>query len=285
MAFNKSVKKQALKASGRNCCLCRKYLGTKIETHHIVPLAEGGDDSYDNCIALCFNCHAEVGHYNPNHPKGQKFTTEELKRLRDHLYQQVAEGSFIPVTNTLGESSNVISVIGNKNVVAGRDININPKVVHQTNVLYDAGGKYITTETAVKLSILVKELCEMKQSAGYSMAKARAEVWSSLKNRFKVTKYELIPLELGDDAINYLHTQINMAMPSIRKKDPELWKKKLYTSIYARAKTLGIEKEELYHIAYQNIPLKSPISSLKDLNMRDLKRLNTILINQHRRTS
>jgi hypothetical protein len=285
MAFKESVKDQALCASGRNCCLCRKYCGTKVETHHIIPTSNGGDDSYDNCVVLCFNCHAEVENYNPNHPKGRKITADELKRLRDHLYQQVADGTFIPVYYSSEESLEFILVTGKNNVVAGRDINLNPKIVHNTNVLYDAGGKHITTETAAKITNLVKELCEIKHAAGYSIAQARAEVWSSFKNRFKVPKYELIPLEQSEEAINYLYTQINMAMPSIRNKDPELWRKKLYTSIHARAKDLGIEKEGLYQIAYKDIPLKSPCTSLKDLNMRDLKRLNTILINQQRKTS
>ena len=34
-------------------------------------VADGGDNSVDNCIPLCFNCHAEVKSYNPKHPKGR----------------------------------------------------------------------------------------------------------------------------------------------------------------------------------------------------------------------
>jgi|GEM_PF-1019080 len=30
-----------------------------LETHHIIPLAEGGEDSIDNMVALCPNCHRE----------------------------------------------------------------------------------------------------------------------------------------------------------------------------------------------------------------------------------
>ena len=31
-----------------------------LETHHIVPLAEGGGDSIDNIVALCPNCHRKM---------------------------------------------------------------------------------------------------------------------------------------------------------------------------------------------------------------------------------
>lgn len=34
-------------------------------------VADEGDNSVDNCILLCFNCHAEVKSYNPKHPKGR----------------------------------------------------------------------------------------------------------------------------------------------------------------------------------------------------------------------
>jgi hypothetical protein len=54
-----------------------------MECHHIIPQAKGGEDSFENCIPLCFDCHAEVGHYSDDHPKGTKFTPDELRGHRD----------------------------------------------------------------------------------------------------------------------------------------------------------------------------------------------------------
>lgn len=48
----------------------------------------GGEDTADNCIPLCFDCHAEVKAYNPRHPKGRKFTENELKGHRDKCYER-----------------------------------------------------------------------------------------------------------------------------------------------------------------------------------------------------
>ncbi len=42
-----------------------------MEIHHIVPRSEGGDDSEENSIPLCLDCHADVMAYNPKHPKGR----------------------------------------------------------------------------------------------------------------------------------------------------------------------------------------------------------------------
>jgi hypothetical protein len=53
--------------------------------------SKGGESTFDNCIPLCFNCHAEAGHYNNNHPKGTKYSSAELRRHRDSWYQTVQQ--------------------------------------------------------------------------------------------------------------------------------------------------------------------------------------------------
>ncbi|MBN1933067.1 MAG: HNH endonuclease [Anaerolineae bacterium] len=98
MAFPPDVATETLLDCGRHCCICHKFCGLKIELHHIIQEADGGDNTYDNCIPLCFDCHAEVQSYNPRHPKGRKYTVEELKGHRDRWYKKV-ENSYGLVTN------------------------------------------------------------------------------------------------------------------------------------------------------------------------------------------
>lgn len=86
MGFPPSVADEVLVKCGRRCCLCGKYAGLKMELHHIKQVADGGQDTADNCIPLCLDCHAEVGSYNPHHPKGRKYTEKELKGHRDKYY-------------------------------------------------------------------------------------------------------------------------------------------------------------------------------------------------------
>lgn len=47
-----------------------------LESHHIIPLSEGGKDSIDNVTALCPNCHRKV-HYLKN--------TEDIKVIRENV--------------------------------------------------------------------------------------------------------------------------------------------------------------------------------------------------------
>jgi 5-methylcytosine-specific restriction endonuclease McrA len=89
MTFSKEVRTEALVAAARHCCVCHRYKGVKVEVHHVVPAAKGGADTADNAITLCFDCHADAGHYNPEHPRGTKFSVEELRSSRDLWHMAV----------------------------------------------------------------------------------------------------------------------------------------------------------------------------------------------------
>jgi len=86
MAFSSEVAEELLVRAHRHCCVCHRAAGTKMEIHHIVPSTQGGDDSLDNGIPLCFDCHAEAETYNPKHPRGRRFGPGELKRHRDQWF-------------------------------------------------------------------------------------------------------------------------------------------------------------------------------------------------------
>lgn len=87
----KKIKEEALVACGRRCCVCHRFCGRNIELHHIEMESKGGESTFGNCIPLCFDCHAEAGHYNNNHPKGTKYSSFELKKHRDHWFKAMLE--------------------------------------------------------------------------------------------------------------------------------------------------------------------------------------------------
>lgn len=90
MSFPEKIKTEALLKCKRYCCYCEEYKGRDIEVHHIVPKSDGGEDSFDNAIPLCFGCHSEIGSYNPRHPKGNRFRVDELKKIRNDFYIRIA---------------------------------------------------------------------------------------------------------------------------------------------------------------------------------------------------
>lgn len=90
MPFSPETRIQALVACGRCCCICHKFCGIKIECHHIVQEANSGPNSFENCIPLCFDCHADMLAYDDAHPKGTKYRPEELKAHRDKWIEKVS---------------------------------------------------------------------------------------------------------------------------------------------------------------------------------------------------
>lgn len=92
MGFPQSVSDAAFAACGRRCCICHRFCGTKMELHHIIQVAYGGEDTFENCIPLCFECHADMGKADPKHNKGRKYTEKELVLHRDNWYKVVKEG-------------------------------------------------------------------------------------------------------------------------------------------------------------------------------------------------
>jgi hypothetical protein len=99
MPFTKKVKDEVLVASGRHCCICHKFCGTKIEVHHIDLESKKGKNESDNAIALCFDCHADMMSYDKAHPKGSKYSKIELKKHRNNWFKKVECGAGLNTTN------------------------------------------------------------------------------------------------------------------------------------------------------------------------------------------
>ncbi len=92
MSFPKKVEERALVACGRHCCICHQFCGPHIELHHIHQHADGGEDTFENCIPLCFNCHADMGKRDSHHPKGKGYSERELIAHRDNWYSMYQKG-------------------------------------------------------------------------------------------------------------------------------------------------------------------------------------------------
>jgi hypothetical protein len=94
--FSEEVKLKCLLWSYRHCCLCGKACGTDIEIAH-VNRRERAEENQDNAIPLCYNCHAETGRYNKEHPRGNKYRYEELRRRREQIYEQYTRRLVPPI--------------------------------------------------------------------------------------------------------------------------------------------------------------------------------------------
>ena len=97
MPFSESIRKEALVNSRRRCCICNKFSGLYTDVHHIIQEADGGPNTLANAIALCQDCHGQAGHYNPRHPKGNKYKPDELRKHRDYWWEWCSNNPFNPL--------------------------------------------------------------------------------------------------------------------------------------------------------------------------------------------
>lgn len=100
--FDEEDKLKMLLWCARHCCLCGKNAGLDIEIAHIVKKSK----EMDNGIPLCYECHAKVGHYNRNHPKGNKYRNKELKVRREQVYEEHTRHLIPPLHFYLNQNRN-----------------------------------------------------------------------------------------------------------------------------------------------------------------------------------
>lgn len=91
--FSEDIKVKSLLWSYRHCCLCEKPCGTNIEVAHI----EKGKHDLENAIPLCYDCHSEIGRYNIEHPRGNKYRPRELKTRRNQIYEKYTRHLVPPI--------------------------------------------------------------------------------------------------------------------------------------------------------------------------------------------
>lgn len=158
MGFPKRVKDQMLVLCARHCCVCHVNAGLNMEIHHIKPEAQGGENTLDNAIGLCFNCHSFAGHnYNKLHPKGIKYSPEELLLHKANWIKKVEENK-ITSKDTLVELS-----IHNKDYKGF----LKPMFIREITTFIDRDS---FKRSCIKIGLdYKKHLTEMKENASSDM--------------------------------------------------------------------------------------------------------------------
>ncbi|MCL2040878.1 MAG: ORF6C domain-containing protein [Bacteroidales bacterium] len=160
------------------------------------------------------------------------------------------------------------NIQGNNNIQVSGDFIKTEKVIRKTDIIYNP-DEHISDAQAKEIKDRVQKIAqeraaESKQRPSYQTA------YVSFYNRFNITRYQLLPKDLYDDAIKWLDKQIAIHRPKLRAIDNEQYKKDYYKPIHTRARQLGID---VYEFAVTALDLKEPITSLKELNDKNLKKL------------
>lgn len=171
--------------------------------------------------------------------------------------------------NQIAKGKNIQQIAQN----FGKIVNTN-KVQNVTEVKYNP-AEHITDSQAKLIKDKVDEIVRINESTGKtSTPKLYMQTWLSIKNRFNITKYTLLPKEKFEECMTWLQSQIAYNhRPKLRKANNTEWKKQIYKAIYSKIRDKKMSKQDLYDYAYEKLNLKKPISTLKDLSDTRLKKL------------
>ena len=199
-----------------------------------------------------------------------------MNDLKKKLAAALEENSDKPrQTHKKSAASTTMIINGDGNVQVNGNMNINSKKIERVPPP-PRGPEHITDLQAYKLMELVKKAVEIESKAGKEPSKAFPAWWSKLKKKYKVPRYDLIPCNLGDEAISYMQQEIAKLRPKLRRRDNEAWRNEHYRGIWSRSKELGHDKPWVYALVEEKIGKK--IESLTTLGEQDLKKLYTIVM-------
>lgn len=167
-------------------------------------------------------------------------------------------------------------VNGNNNIQVAGDYIKTEKIVRTTQVIHNP-DEHITDAEAKEIRDRVKKIAEEMAGVRKYSSPPYGVVYTTLYNRYQITKYTLLPKDKYEDAIKWLDKQIAIYRPKLRNVDPEQYRKDMYKSIYARANQLHID---IHEFAITALDLKKPISSLKELSDTRLKKLYSKLFSK-----
>lgn len=265
----KTAKKKRITVRITTRALLQKEINSKcpfcdsedVDHFHIHHIDENPDNNeFSNLIMVCPLCHSKI-------TKGN-ITKEEVVAKKKSLQQVKNENKILPFQQVN---------YGDKNlqIINPANIEINQNTTKVIKNVVQPTGEHINEEQAFIIKRLIDEIVEIQYTgsrARFPKSKYYPEWWKKLCNRFRITSYKLIPREKFEEAESWLHQQVAILRPKLRRTDKNEWRNQHYKAIYTKANSLNLTKEELYQLAFDKLLLKNYISSLKDLKDSELKK-------------
>ncbi len=167
------------------------------------------------------------------------------------------------------------SIKGNNNL---QIVTNNAPIIHtgkltaKVNVVHNP-EKHISDAQAQQIKEKVIECAIILASDGSSKQSLIQKQYGKLYRRYGITKYSLLPKEEFEDAIKWLKREVAASRKVLKENVPTEWRKTQYTSINARGRQMGMDREALLIYATQVLGLADTLSSLKDLKDDQLQKL------------
>jgi hypothetical protein len=226
----------------------------------------------ENAVFLCLDHHDQ---YDSSTSQSKGITADELRAYREQLYRAM-EGGVLPegdeappriikfrptFSTTTGDKGMVIN--------AARDVIYNPRITRRTVV--QLGPEHLSAEQARNIQTRVEEIVQLEAESGREPNYKKW--WGKLKSHFRVPTYREIASAQYEEVIAWLQQQVALLRPKLRRTNNPEWRNSLYKGIWARAREVGMSKDEVHAFATSELQLDAPLESLKDLGERNLKKV------------
>ena len=193
------VRKKLTQESQSTCPFCGEDDVSTAEFHHIIPVSEGGGNSFENLIYTCANCHSRV-------TQGQT-PLSEVKRMKKLLGR--GKHPFFKDE----AASNVIHADFNRSanlgVVANTIQNVEIKTTRRTVKLAAPQGSMASSLRHKNYTkYLIDRYHEFKTIEIGKEAMKYAVFYQQVKKQFGA-KWDMIPLERFESVVGYIQSRID----------------------------------------------------------------------------
>ena len=206
---------------------------------------------------------------------------DAIKKVLDNACSKQKKSDILNEKQITPPKPDQVNVVGNNNLVAGGDMNvqggvhINTKKITRTK--FQPGPEHITEQQGKKIYDTISNLANKEAAGGrVTIGEAKAKWFGMLYGRYQVSTYRAIERRFADEAISWLKQQAAINRPKIRRNNNQMWRNELYGAIYAKARELNMSKAEVYLIVHDR--MEKRVSSLTQLNEQSLKKLYNIIM-------
>lgn len=171
------------------------------------------------------------------------------------------------------------TAIGDKNILAGRDVIHTEKVIQKVVAEVKPGDEHITDAQAAILHEKIQELVDLHNLVK-RLQVTKAHFWSRLNRYCHVPKYRLIKVDDFYKGLRWCNQQLAIlsGTKTTQKKDPDKLRNRQISFIQINIKQLGIE------INYRNY-LQNTFQKIStgELDLAELKRAYNWVAGQKKR--
>lgn len=215
----RQIEKKLYQEANSRCAVCSQDDVSVLIVHHIIPYAENPRHYPRDMLVLCANCHA-------------KADRGEISREKLYSYKRCLTTDIIQFPNRKSPKDH-ISVVGDGNVTAGRDINVGGDLNIRTPKGHKPSRPLIVPGTVAEdarmygyLNYLVAKYNEFKEwdcntsNCKMNYARIRVAYQRQMKYKIKDTPRDMFPRAVG-----YLQRRISQTKLGriITKRGQELF--------------------------------------------------------------